>query len=66
MIHGSPTPRNNERAIPGSARNRPGRPPSAKPTVNRNPITVRSSLELQLYYTKQFLLKLLLCFKTLR
>lgn len=52
MIHGSPTPRNNERAIPGSARNRPGRPPSAKPTVNRNPITVRSSLELQLYYTK--------------
>ncbi|XP_062613166.1 calcyphosin-2-like [Saccostrea cucullata] len=41
MVHGSPTPRNHERAIPGSARNRPGngRPPSAKPTVNRNPIT---------------------------
>lgn len=45
MIHGSPTPRNHERAVPGSARNRPGsgRPPSAKPTVNRNPITGEES-----------------------
>lgn len=51
MIHGSPTPRNHERAVPGSARNRPGsgRPPSAKPAVNRNPITVRGSLRLKLY-----------------
>lgn len=51
MIHGSPTPRNHERAVPGSARNRPGsgRPSSAKPAVNRNPITVRGSLRLKLY-----------------
>lgn len=56
MIHGSPTPRNHERAVPGSARNRPGsgRPPSAKPTVNRNPITVRGSLRLKLYLFNNF------------
>nr|XP_022291385.1 calcyphosin-2-like isoform X2 [Crassostrea virginica] len=41
MVHGSPTPRNHERGIPGSAKGRPGsgRPPSAKPTISRNPIT---------------------------
>lgn len=46
MVHGSPTPRNHERGIPGNARNRPGsgRPQSAKPTVIRNPITVRITI----------------------
>ncbi|KAK3096844.1 hypothetical protein FSP39_003894 [Pinctada imbricata] len=41
MVNGTPTPRNMERNLPGSARHRPGsgRPPSAKPMVNRNPIT---------------------------
>lgn len=41
MIQGSPTPRNAQRNIPGSARSRPqsGRPESAKPQVSRNPIT---------------------------
>jgi hypothetical protein len=42
MIQGSPTPRNGQRDIPGSARSRQqnGRPDSAKPKFNRNPITV--------------------------
>lgn len=42
LIRGSPTPRNYDRQVPGSARDRPvgGRPPSAKPTSVRNPITV--------------------------
>ena len=46
MVHGSPTPRNHEGGIPGSARGRPGsgRPPSAKPTISRNPITVSACI----------------------
>ena len=42
MIQDSPTPRNGQRDIPGSARSRQqnGRPDSAKPKFNRNPITV--------------------------
>lgn len=47
MIQGSPTPRIGQRDIPGSARSRQqnGRPDSAKPKFNRNPITVNLEID---------------------
>ena len=40
MTHYSPTPRRDQFTGPGSARVQNGRPESAKPKVDRNPITV--------------------------